>query len=155
MTPAELWAFLVVGYFFTVAIEAPILFVGLSPRHSWTTRVVSGFWLTACTYPIVVLVLYLSIMPIWGYGVYLAIAETFAPGAECLLFYFAFAREADAAAAAAAAIEAKPVLEGEEPPVKTPPLPSSPYDTWRDMAAITVANLASFLIGMAKDQFGF
>lgn len=145
MTPSDLWAFLVSGYIFTVAIEAPILFFGLSPRHSWQTRLIAGFWLTACTYPIVVLVLYLSIIPLWGYAVYLAIAETFAPGAECLLFYFAFAREADLRASEGGDA-AKPLdAPADEKPV---PIALSPYDTWRDMAVIIVANLASFLLGM-------
>jgi hypothetical protein len=48
-----------------------------------------GIWLTACTYPIVVLVLPAIFfgMPRWQY---LAVAETFAPVAECLIFWMAF-----------------------------------------------------------------
>src|SRR5687767_7690885 len=87
MNPADLWSFLLWGYPTTVLIEAPILWLGLSPRHPWTTRLAAGFWLTGCTYPIVILVLPLLIGPYW---LYLLVAETFAPLAECLLFYAAF-----------------------------------------------------------------
>ena len=86
---AELWAFLPIGYAFTVAIETPVLVAGLSRRHPVTRRLLAGLWLTACTYPIVVLVLPLLIpsrVP------YLVVAETFAPAAECLLFWIAFGR---------------------------------------------------------------
>ena len=111
MTPAELWSWLPFGYAFTVAIEAPVLLAGLAPRHGWRRKLLAGLWLTACTYPVVVLVLPLLIparIP------YLVVAETFAPAAECLLFWLAY---------------------GERASVR------------RDMAAIVVANLASFLIG--------
>ena len=50
-------AFLPVGYLVTVLIEAPILFVGLSRRHRRGERLFAGLWLTACTYPIVVIVM--------------------------------------------------------------------------------------------------
>jgi hypothetical protein len=78
-------AFLPVGYALTVLLEAPILMAGLSPHHSWRRRLFAGFWLTACTYPIVILV-----MPALfeSRTVYLWAAETFAPLAECLLFYW-------------------------------------------------------------------
>ena len=78
----ELWRFLPVGYLFTVLIEAPILLLGLSPRHSMRRRLLAGFWLTACTYPIVVLVLPLLIA---DRTVYLSVAEVFAPFAECMM----------------------------------------------------------------------
>lgn len=110
---SELWAFLPIGYVLTVAIETPVLVAGLSQRHPLRRKLLAGLWLTACTYPIVVLVLPLLIEP---RGAYLAVAETFAPAAECLLFWLAF---------------------GERETV------------WRDCGAIVVANLASFLIGLA------
>ena len=113
MTAADLWAFLPMGYALTVAIETPVLVAGLARRHPVSRRLMAGVWLTACTYPIVVLVLPLLIP---NYGVYLAVAETFAPAAECGLFWAAF---------------------GERETV------------WRDSAAIVVANLASFLVGLA------
>ena len=52
----ELWRFLPFGYLLTIAIETPILLFGLSPHHPKRRRLLAGVWLTACTYPIVVLV---------------------------------------------------------------------------------------------------
>jgi hypothetical protein len=138
MKPEDLWWFLVWGYCLTVLIEAPILWVGLSPRHSWATRLIAGFWLTACTYPIVILVLPLAIENYW---VYLAVAETFAPLAECLLFWVAFGR-ANGPAGEEQGAEKKPA---EEEPTAS--------DTLRDMAAIVVANLASFGLGLLMDHW--
>jgi len=92
MNPSTLWAFFPVGYLFTIAIETPILLFGLSPRHTLRERFFAGIWLTACTYPIVVLVMPL-LFPDSRY-VYLAVAETFAPVAECVLFRIAFGSEA-------------------------------------------------------------
>ncbi|MSU77826.1 MAG: hypothetical protein EXS16_06990 [Gemmataceae bacterium] len=77
-----------IGYVFTILIETPILCVGLSSEHTMWRRVQAGCWLTACTYPIVVLVLPVAVR---DYGIYLAFAETFAPLAECVLFWVAFA----------------------------------------------------------------
>ncbi|HMO26944.1 MAG TPA: hypothetical protein PKB10_11805 [Tepidisphaeraceae bacterium] len=115
--PDALWQFLWVGYPLTVAIELPILLVGLSRVHAMRTRVLAGFWLTACTYPIVVLVLPLMIA---DRTLYLIIAETFAPLAECVIFALAFQSRGMALSL-----------------------------RWRDWGAIVVANLASFLIGWA------
>ena len=78
MAPLE---FLLIGYLTTVAIETPILWFGLHPRHDAKTRLFAGAWLTACTYPIVILVL----PPLTG-SYYTPIAETFAPLAEILAF---------------------------------------------------------------------
>lgn len=116
----HLWSFLPWGYALTVAIELPVLLVGLSPRHPISRRIFAGFWLTACTYPIVVLVLPPLIWNRWGETAYLIVAETFAPAAECLLFWLLFCREAT---------------------------PTPAPGTLRDMAAIVVANLVSFLLG--------
>lgn len=84
----ELWYFLPFGYLITILIETPILLLGLSSKLSFKSRLLCGVWLTACTYPIVVLVL-----PTLFYGearwLYLLVAETFAPAAECLLFWLA------------------------------------------------------------------
>ncbi len=93
MSPSELWRFLPFGYLLTIAIETPILFFGLSPHHSKRRRIAAGFWLTACTYPIVVLVLPL-LMVNQSRAVFLLVAEVFAPVAECLLFWLAFGKEA-------------------------------------------------------------
>jgi hypothetical protein len=84
------WIFLPVGYLFTIAIETPILLAGLAPEHSLKRRFAAGVWLTACTYPIVVLVLPEIFDVKEQRGAYLAVAETFAPVAECALFWFAF-----------------------------------------------------------------
>ena len=89
----EMWRFLPWGYAITVLIELPVLWFGLSPRHNSCIRIGAAFWLTACTYPIVVLVLPMTVWRLWGYGNYLLIAEVFAPVAECLLFLAAWGRK--------------------------------------------------------------
>ena len=91
MSPWELWHFFPIGYLLTIAIETPVLFFGLSPHHPKLRRIAAGFWLTGCTYPIVVLVLPLLLSERW---VFLLVAETFAPLAECALFWLAFGKEA-------------------------------------------------------------
>jgi len=118
MSPLELWRFLPLGYLLTIAIETPILFFALSPRHPKRHRLIAGLWLTACTYPIVTLVLPL-LLENYSRGVYLLVAETFAPVAECILFWLAFGSAAE-------------VGKG---------------SMWRDFAAIVAANLASFVAG--------
>jgi hypothetical protein len=85
------WIFLPIGYLFTIAIETPVLLVGLSPEHSWKRRFGAGVWLTACTYPIVVLVIPDLFNPASERPAYLTVAEIFAPVAECALFWVAFA----------------------------------------------------------------
>ena len=91
MSPLELWRFLPIGYLFTIAIETPVLFFGLSAHHSKKRRILAGVWLTACTYPIVVLVLPLVFSERW---LFLLVGEILAPVAECALFWVAFGREA-------------------------------------------------------------
>lgn len=118
LTAEELWAFLPWGYLLTILIEIPILLFGLSPSHRPAKRLIAGFWLTACTYPIVVLVLPFTVGARWGEVAYLATAEVFAPVAECLLFRAAF------------------------------PIPAARAAAVRDWAAIVAANVASFLIGL-------
>jgi len=93
VSPFDLWWFLPVGYLFTIAIETPVLFFGLSPHHSKQRRIFAGLWLTACTYPIVTLVLPLLLVD-HSRAFYLLIAEVFAPMAECVLFWLAFGKEA-------------------------------------------------------------
>lgn len=118
MDAAALWSFLIVGYCMTVLVETPILVVGLSARHSIWTRLGAGLWLTACTYPVVILVLPSLIDPEQSRAVYLAFAETFAPAAKALLFWAAFnVGRHDRRA------------------------------NWRDAAVIVAANLASFAFG--------
>jgi hypothetical protein len=84
----QLWGFLPRGYLITVAIETPVLLVGLSRTHSWSRRVVAGFWLNACSYPIVIIVLPALLGT--NSPAYLPVAETFAPVCECTLFALAF-----------------------------------------------------------------
>jgi hypothetical protein len=121
MDAYDLLLFLPLGYAATVAIETPVLLVGLSPRHSFTARLAYGLWLSACTYPIVALVLPLAMagQPRWAY---LAVAETFAPAAECLLFVLADRRAR---------------------------LERGAGVSLRDLAAIVAANLLSFAAGEA------
>src|SRR6476660_4891266 len=85
MPPSELWRFLPLGYLVTIAIETPILVVGLSRQHSLRRRLFAGIWLTACTYPIVTLVLPL-VLSDYSRRTFLAVAEVFAPVVACLLF---------------------------------------------------------------------
>jgi len=126
MSPSELWRFLLIGYPFTILIETPILLLGLSSRHTLRRRLFAGLWLTACTYPIVVLVLPL-ILARFSRPMYLAIAETFAPVAECILFWSAYG--------------------------KTEEL--GKRSMWQDLATIVIANLASFIGGEIMAAYGW
>ena len=126
MPPSDLWHFLPLGYLFSILIETPILLIGLSRRHSFRRRLFAGIWLTACTYPIVVLVLPL-LFANWSRAVYLVVAETFAPVAECVLFWLAYG-EAERVGKAA---------------------------MWRDFGVIVLANLASFLGGEVLNAYGW
>jgi hypothetical protein len=114
------WTFLPIGYAFSVLIETPILLVGLSVRHSIRRRLFAGFWLTACTYPIVILVLpaLMSSSPDLRW-LYLLVAETFAPVAECTLFWVAFGERSE----------------------------WGKMSMVRDLSVIVLANLASFGLG--------
>jgi hypothetical protein len=118
----ELWYFLPVGYLLTVLIETPILILGLSRKVPFGERLFCGFWLTACTYPIVVLTLPSVFFdaPRWQY---LAVAETFAPVAECFLFWFVFKDR------------------------------FTPAELVRCFASISIANIASFGVGEVLNHF--
>ena len=107
------------GYLLTISIETPVLLVGLSRRHRVRHRLFAGVWLTACTYPVVWLVLPPLFDPATQRTLYLVAAETFAPAAECLLFWLAFG-------------------QGE---------PSRRGATLQDMAVVVLANLLSFGLG--------
>jgi hypothetical protein len=87
MGSSRLWASFLLGYLLSIAVETPILVLGLSPRHSLRRRLFLGVWLTACTYPVVILVLPFFLH---SEAVYVSVAETFAAVAECLLFWLAF-----------------------------------------------------------------
>ena len=117
LSSTELWRFLPIGYLLTIAVEIPVLIVGLSNRHPLKRKLTAGVWLTACTYPVVVLVLPM-LLTNYSRATYLLIAETFAPVAECVLFWLAFDSRSETRSM-----------------------------TWRDFAAILLANLASFGVG--------
>ena len=126
MSPTELWRFFPLGYLLSILIETPILLIGLSQRHPIKRRLFAGIWLTACTYPIVVLVLPLALANV-SRAEYLVVAETFAPVAECILFWLAYGK-------------------GEE---------LGKASMWRDFGAIVLANLASFLGGEVLNAYGW
>jgi hypothetical protein len=124
MSPTELWRFLPLGYLFSILIETPVLLVGLSRRHPFRRKLLAGVWLTACTYPIVILVLPM-LFANQSRAIYLIVAETFAPIAECVLFWLAFGRDPERGHGA----------------------------MWRDFGAIVIANLASFAGGEVLNAF--
>ncbi len=125
LTPSELWLFLPVGYLLTILIETPILLLGLPGKLTLKQKLACGVWLTACTYPIVVLVLPTLMFGFTRFN-YLLVAEIFAPAAECLIFWLAFRGSGLSAA-----------------------------DWARAMAAIIIANLASFGAGEVLNQFSW
>ncbi len=118
-SPSQLWIMLPIGYVLTVAIETPVLVLGLSKRHAMRDRVLAGLWLNACSYPMVILVFPYWFWAPYGREVYLVVSEVFAPLAECLLFWLAFC----------------------------PRRQKARWSFIQDMAAIIGANLASFLLG--------
>ena len=124
---ATLWQWLLVGYTLTILLESPVLLVGLSARHSLRRRLFCGVWLTACTYPIVVIVLPAYFDVTTERGMYLLVAETFAPAAECTLFWIVFGEKAF----------------------------WNTSSMWRDFAAITLANLLSFGVGEGLYRMGY
>ncbi|HKP37881.1 MAG TPA: hypothetical protein VJT71_13570 [Pyrinomonadaceae bacterium] len=126
MSPSDLWRFLPLGYLLTILIETPILVVGLSKGHPVKRKLLAGVWLTACTYPIVVLVLPL-VFATSSRAIYLTVAETFAPVAECILFWLAYGTKEEV----------------------------GKRSMWRDFSAIIVANLASFLAGEVLNAYGW
>ena len=84
-----LWYFLPIGYLTTILIETPVLLFGLPAKLSLRQKLLCGVWLTACTYPIVILVLPPLLLPV-SKTLYLIVAETFAPVGECFFFWLAF-----------------------------------------------------------------
>lgn len=125
----RLWLFLPVGYLTTILIETPVLIFGLSPKLSLKQKLLCGIWLTACTYPIVVLVLPALMLndPDSSRNLYLAVAETFAPVGECFFFWLAF--------------RGRELLDGR--------------DWARSLIAIVLANLASFGIGEILNYYAW
>ena len=123
MPGRDFLALMAAGYLVTVLVETAVLLPGLSRRHRPRDRLFAGVWLTACTYPVVWLVLPPLFADRWAY---LLVAETFAPAAECVLFWLAFVRGR----------------------------PADRPATLRDMAAVTAANLCSFGVGEALIAVG-
>jgi hypothetical protein len=119
MTTEQLWRFFIVGYLITIAIETPILVVGLSPRHPISRRLFAGVWLTACTYPIVVLVLPQIFDVTNERFLYLLVGESIAHFGECALFWMAFGTKEE----------------------------WGRWSMWRDLGTVFLANLASFTAG--------
>ena len=126
MSAHDLWRFFPLGYLFTILIETPVLLIGLSSRHSIRRRLFAGVWLTACTYPNVVLVMPLIFRDA-SRTVYLTIAETFAPLAECALFWLAYGQAEEL----------------------------GKRSMWQDFIAIVIANLASFLGGEILNAYAW
>jgi hypothetical protein len=124
-----LWLFLPVGYLVTILIETPVLIFGLAPKITFKQKLLCGVWLTACTYPVVVLVLPTLMLDYLNTsrGLYLAVAETFAPLGECFFFWLAF--------------RGKGLL--------------GPGEWLRCLGAIIIANLASFLLGEVLNYYGW
>lgn len=116
MTNTQYLLLMLAGYLLTITVESAVLLAFLSRRHPIRVRIFVGVWLTACTYPVVWLVLPGLFPERW---LYLLVAETFAPAAECLLFWFTFIRC----------------------------FPPDRRATIRDLATITLANLCSFGVG--------
>jgi hypothetical protein len=86
MSLDSVWVAFVGWYLFAVAVEAPILYAGLSRDVAPRTRVAMGFWLTGCTLPIVFLAMPPLLIRDGDPTLYVIVAETFAPAAECALF---------------------------------------------------------------------
>ena len=122
---ADLWKFLPIGYLFTIVIETPVLLIGMSPKITMRQRLWLGAWLSACTYPIVILVLP-AVFFDSSRALYLVVAETFAPVAECALFWLAY-RKADLTRA----------------------------DWIRCLIVIVIANLASFGAGEILNSYAW
>ncbi|MEO8572740.1 MAG: hypothetical protein ABI481_02135 [Pyrinomonadaceae bacterium] len=122
----DLWFFLPFGYIVTILIETPILVLGLPRKLTVRQKLLCGVWLTACTYPIVVLVLPSIFFgaPRWEY---LAVAETFAPVGECFIFWLAF--------------RTRELLHTR--------------DWIRSFVIIVIANIGSFSVGEILNYFGW
>ncbi len=116
-----------IGYLITIFIESFVLFFGLSARHKRRHRLIAGIWLSSCTLPLVWFVFPYCFDRTKHETAYLIASETFAPVAECLLFWLAFG--------------------------KTEPRTRSAL--FQDMLVIIAANIASFGIGLELEYRGF
>ncbi len=142
MPAPEYLRLMLVGYLITIAVETAVLVALLARRHSIRVRVFAGVWVTACTYPVVWLVL----PPLFHADqrwLYLLVAETFAPVAECAIFWLAFVRPHT--------LRKQPVTNDAEEVWEPPP---GNRETLRDFATITLANLCSFGLGEVLTGWG-
>ena len=78
------------GWLVAVPLETPVLWFGLAPVHSWRQKLFAGLWLTACSYPLLVLVLPAIVDPLTQWRLYVLVGETGVATIECLLFWLAF-----------------------------------------------------------------
>jgi hypothetical protein len=144
MPAPEYLQMMLIGYLITIAIETAVLVALLSRRHPMRVRVFAGVWLTACTYPVVWLVLP-PLFEAEERWLYLLAAETFAPVAECAIFWLAFLRPLALRERIAS------VDEVWELPQQPPAGNRAPA---RDFAVITLANLCSFGFGEVLNAAG-
>jgi hypothetical protein len=122
----QLWLWLPIGYLLSIAIETPILMLCLSDRHPLSRRLFAGVWLTACTYPIVALVLPEVFDVATQRPLYLLVAESVAHFGECALFWMAFGTKKE----------------------------WGRRSMWQDFVAILLANWASFSAGEVLHRLG-
>jgi hypothetical protein len=118
--PLEDVRFFLVAFAITIGVEAPVLLVGLSSRHKLAVRLFAAVWLTACTYPLLALVLPVLMNPHRFPLIYMTVGESFVVVAEITLFWLTFIA----------------------------PSPWGNNGMARDIAAITSANIASFGLGL-------
>jgi hypothetical protein len=126
MTPEQLWWWFPIGYLLSITIETPILLFGLSARHPMSRRLFAGIWLTACTYPIVALVLPQVFDIEKQRFLYLLVGESIAHFGECALFWMAFGTKEE----------------------------WGRRSMWQDFVAILLANWASFSAGELLHKLG-
>jgi hypothetical protein len=108
------------AYAITISVETPVLLVGLSTRHKIAVKFLAGIWLTACTFPLLSLVLPVLMDPFGNRFAYVAVGETLVIAGEIGLFWLAF-------------VAATPWIS---------------KSMARDAAAIILANIASFAFGL-------
>ncbi len=119
-----LWLFFPIGYLTTILIETPVLVALLPSKISFRQKLACGIWLTACTYPVVVLVLPAA-MENFDRFWYLLVGELFAHFGECVIFWLAFRGRED----------------------------FTNRDWIRSFAAVLLANFASFSIGEVLNYY--
>lgn len=69
----------------TIVIEGCVLWFALAPIHKPAVRLLAAVWLSTCTLPLVHFVFPLLEVVGWPRAAWVALAELFAPVAECVL----------------------------------------------------------------------